>query len=200
MTVPSTARPTSSPWGPIQEAHQEIPGVWWVSTASHGGYILSAERQQAMPPALRGPTVHYEEDLDYIRVWLAFRDELAVTVSAEQYDAALITMKNWLPDEYQAHFAIGLQTGDSFMLERRARIDACIGKLCVKAAIGHGRDTWIPVGMVGLVGAIVTGRAGGNPCFAAAQTFGICRAAHYRNTFLLTFDELGATIVSPPAQ
>ena len=121
-------------------------------------------------------------------------------MSDEQYVAALNTMKNWLPDEYQAHFAISLQPSDSFMLDRRSRLEACIGKLCVKAAIGHGREAWIPEGMVGLVGAIVTGRVGGNPCFAAAQTFGICRAAQYHSTFLPTFDELGATIISPLAQ
>ena len=49
----STPRPQWSEWDAIQEAEEVLPGIWSVSTASHGGLILSGERQEAMPEALR---------------------------------------------------------------------------------------------------------------------------------------------------
>lgn len=75
-----TPRPSYSPWGHIQEATQERPGLWFVSTASHGGFIISAERRAAMAPAMREFQTFaggnaYEEDGDYAIVMLAFPAE-----------------------------------------------------------------------------------------------------------------------------
>jgi hypothetical protein len=48
-----TETPRETLWGAPQTATQLLPGIWEVHTASHGGMILSDERQAAMPAALR---------------------------------------------------------------------------------------------------------------------------------------------------
>jgi hypothetical protein len=55
-------RPSTSIWGAVQQADQLWPGIWSVMTASHGGIILSDQRQAAMPPALLIDGGSYEED------------------------------------------------------------------------------------------------------------------------------------------
>jgi hypothetical protein len=75
-------KPTSSPWGAIQDAEQVFAGVWQVSTASHGGFYLSAERREAMPQKYiqasfngQGRTGWFEEDCDWSLVCLSFPEE-----------------------------------------------------------------------------------------------------------------------------
>lgn len=76
-----TPRPTYSPWGSPQDTKEIAPGIWSVSTSSHGGFILSRERVDAMPRELReqnflGPnSIGYEEDESWHLVVLAFPDE-----------------------------------------------------------------------------------------------------------------------------
>jgi hypothetical protein len=45
----STAAPVHTLWDAPQTAEQRLPGISSVSTASHGGFVLSDERQAAMP-------------------------------------------------------------------------------------------------------------------------------------------------------
>lgn len=70
--------PKNSPWGAVQQATAHGEGIWWVSTASHGGFLVS--------PALKIPAPYaafktfadepgaYEEDCDAAVVPLAFPD------------------------------------------------------------------------------------------------------------------------------
>lgn len=72
-------RPQSSPWGPVQDATHVAPGIWFVSTEGHGGYLLSTERRLAMPEHLKQVYTFaggnwYEEDCDWSLVALAFPD------------------------------------------------------------------------------------------------------------------------------
>jgi hypothetical protein len=67
----------STPWGPSQTAKQIAPGIVRVSTASHGGYVLNAERQAEFEkkfpdfkPYAGAP--FYEEDQDAAMIALAF--------------------------------------------------------------------------------------------------------------------------------
>jgi len=73
-------RPRHTPWGQPQDAIERAPGIWQVSTSSHGGLILSNERAAAMPDALTAGNWiegrhHYEEDCDWSRVVVAFPAE-----------------------------------------------------------------------------------------------------------------------------
>ncbi len=64
--------PVSTLWGKPDTAVQILPGIWEVTTPSHGGFVLSDERQAAMPDELRLDGVFYEEDCDWARVlWIA---------------------------------------------------------------------------------------------------------------------------------
>lgn len=73
-------RPQYTPWGQPQDANERAPGIWQVSTSSHGGMILSNERAAAMPDALLAGNFiegrhHFEEDCDWSRVVVAFANE-----------------------------------------------------------------------------------------------------------------------------
>jgi hypothetical protein len=72
MPFTSTPAPVHTLWDAPQTAEQRLPGIWSVTTASHGGFVLSDERQGAMPEALRLEGAAYEEDVHWSRVILAF--------------------------------------------------------------------------------------------------------------------------------
>lgn len=87
-----TPRPSSCPWGKIDDAKQIAPGIWSVGTSSHGGYILSGERLQAMPQHLRinhyaGNAHAFEEDCEWSLVVMAWPDEFT---EAERYNAGRV--------------------------------------------------------------------------------------------------------------
>ena len=78
----SMPRPAHTPWGTADYAYQVAPGIWEVSTPSHGGYIISRERHAAMPAVLRdfrpfATPLCYEEDCDWSIVALAYPTEVA---------------------------------------------------------------------------------------------------------------------------
>ena len=62
----------SSPWGQVYERKQIAEGIEEVSTARHGGIILSESRAEAMPAHLSLNTLYYEEDEQHALVTLAF--------------------------------------------------------------------------------------------------------------------------------
>jgi len=51
-----------TPWGKAQDITGIGEGLWWVSTASHGGVKLDAKRNRLIPQAARMPGGWYEED------------------------------------------------------------------------------------------------------------------------------------------
>lgn len=75
-----SACPSRSPWGQIDHAKQEAPGIWFVSTPGHGGFLLSAERMAALPAWARFNNAArqknaFEEDCEWALVVLAFQAE-----------------------------------------------------------------------------------------------------------------------------
>jgi hypothetical protein len=90
----SSERPRYSPWGAICTATQEKPGIWFVTTASHGGYMLSQQRYDALPATIKAIAPYaaplcYEEDADWALVVLAFGDEF----DQQTYRDALATIR-----------------------------------------------------------------------------------------------------------
>lgn len=68
--------PQWSPWGEVQTARDLGGGVWFVSTASHGGIYVPQTMLDAMPAALRcnrysGGGQWFEEDVEWalVAVW-----------------------------------------------------------------------------------------------------------------------------------
>ena len=69
----------TSPWGGIQILTPFGEGIWFVSTASHGGFFLDAERNAKVPASWRRGTFReqgirgwYEEDEDWCLVIKTF--------------------------------------------------------------------------------------------------------------------------------
>lgn len=72
-----TKKINESPWGQTHSADEIAPGIFHVTTASHGGYYVAPERMAEMPAVLvkfqpfAGGN-WYEEDCDWAVVALAF--------------------------------------------------------------------------------------------------------------------------------
>ena len=71
--------PNNTPWGIGKECEWSkcAEGVYFVSTPSHGGYLITQERRNAMPEPYKSiPTFAggnwYEEDCDWALVALSF--------------------------------------------------------------------------------------------------------------------------------
>src|SRR5207248_2595464 len=78
--VRGAAMSTSTPWGLSQTTTRHAPGITFYSTASHGGFHLSAGRLAQVHPAMRElsgyPAGWFEEDCDWAVVGLHFPAEL----------------------------------------------------------------------------------------------------------------------------
>ena len=73
---------TASPWGKIQTAEVIAPGIVSVTTAGHGGILLSPERFAKMPEKYRDTFAGgrwYEEDCDWAKVAVTFPEHFPAT-------------------------------------------------------------------------------------------------------------------------
>lgn len=105
MTFATSLRPDYCMWGKIDFAGELVPGIWAVSTPSHGGLILSDERQRAMPDALRLESNEYEHDCDWSLVYLAFESEFAALpdpFEPDRVSKAHNIAAHWKADRYAA--------------------------------------------------------------------------------------------------
>ena len=68
---PAPPPPVLSPWAQVVECRAIAAGLWSVSTAGHGGILISEERQAALPAwakgfrTFSGLSTAFEEDLDW---------------------------------------------------------------------------------------------------------------------------------------
>lgn len=143
----------NTPWGRSDYVEEVAPGIRSVETPSHGGYWLSAERRAQMPAALSLDSPWYEEDCEWARVAVAFKD---LPCFAKSYTLALETLLNWNPDAYEAHLGVTVQPGQSLMRDKALFHEAHKDDLQTIAAFGDW-DERCPAGMV-LVCARVGGR------------------------------------------
>lgn len=145
-------RPSSSLWGAVQQADCLAPGIWQVMTASHGGILLSEERQAAMPEALALAGPAYEEDCDWALAILGFEDELRAdgALSPGMLQLARDTVRCWHPDRYERHTGEAVPEKVSHVVRRRNACLAAIGRHSVTSAWGAWAD-WVPEGKCGVV-------------------------------------------------
>lgn len=148
----ATPKPTRSPWGMIDHADEIIPGVWSVGTPSHGGLLLSPERQAAMPDGVRRAGAAYEEDAEWSLVALAFLNEFAAIACGERTmaDIALEHARNWYPVEYAILTGETPTAANSSGIRRRQAYEAVIGRFVVTSAFGDWAD-WVPKGKIGII-------------------------------------------------
>lgn len=106
----------STPWGPSQGATFYAEDVVFHSTASHGGFHLSAARNAKVHPMLRVAGGWYEEDEAWAIVAIAFPH----LFTAFERRGAERTLKDSWPDEWETIFGTILQPGESRLKDQRA--------------------------------------------------------------------------------
>ncbi len=106
----------STPWGPSQGATLYAEGVTCHSTAGHGGFHLSAERNRKVHPLLRAAGGWYEEDECWAIVALTYPH----LFTAFERKHAERTIKDSWPDVWEKIFGTILEPGESRTKDRRA--------------------------------------------------------------------------------
>jgi hypothetical protein len=106
----------STPWGPSQGATVYAEGVTAHSTAGHGGFKLSAERNRKVHPILRAAGGWYEEDAAWAIVAITFPH----LFTGFERRCAESTIKDSWPDAWETIFGTILAPGDSREKDRRA--------------------------------------------------------------------------------
>lgn len=121
----------NTPWGPSQGATIYADGVVFHSTAGHGGFLLSAERNHKVHLSLRVTGGAYEEDEAWALVAFTFP---RLFTSFESRCAAK-TIKDSFPDAWEAITGNLLTPGESRKRDERAFFD------------NHAKD-WIVVSAI----------------------------------------------------
>ena len=83
--------PRETPWGGAQRVERIAEGIWFVSTASHGGFWLAPYRRAEIPDALVAATIlktaeWFEEDVDWAIPALLFADDMRANPTAGEPD------------------------------------------------------------------------------------------------------------------
>lgn len=107
---------TNTPWGPSQGATLYADGVVCHSTAGHGGFKLSAERNRNVNPLLRAAGGWYEED----ECWAIVAITFAQLFTGFERRCAERAIKDSWPDAWEAIFGTILLPGESREKDRRA--------------------------------------------------------------------------------
>jgi hypothetical protein len=106
----------NTPWGASQGATLYADGVVCHSTAGHGGFHLSAERNRRVHSLLRSEGGWYEEDAEWAIVAISFPQ----LFTAFERRCAERTIKDSWPDAWEAISGTILQAGESREKDRRA--------------------------------------------------------------------------------
>ncbi|KQT63285.1 MULTISPECIES: DUF7007 domain-containing protein [unclassified Aureimonas] len=123
--------PASTPWVASQGATIYAEGVVCHSTAGHGGFHLSAERNGKVPSVLRSSSGWYEHDCEWAIVALTFPD---LFTTQERHLADRTVCDRW-PDAWERLSGRTLQPGESTVKDRHAFEQAHAGDWIVISAI-----------------------------------------------------------------
>ncbi len=121
-------------WGKPQSCEEYGGGVFFYSTASHGGYKVT--RQKAMPEALRNETGWYEEDCEWARVALGLPDFF----TAYEKKVAERTLRAYEPNVWEAFYGRTLLPGESRARDDERFLEANKDKLLVISASSHDEN------------------------------------------------------------
>lgn len=161
-----TRMAASTPWGLSQLASIYGPGVICHSTAGHGGFHLSADRNQLVDPALRKDSLWYEEDCEWAIVALTFPD----LFTAYERKCADETIRHSWPETWERIHCRILAASESRSKDRDAFEES------------HA-DDWV------VISAIYSGQNAGMTEVVATK--GGLRGAGAERRFLVSSDEYG---------
>lgn len=196
-------RPAVSPWGAVELADQLLPGIWSVVTSSHGGLILSAARQAAMPGPLALDGGFYEKHISWGRVVLAFEQEFRdrAVYAASHIQVARDTVRCWHTSAYSAFTGETVPANESHVLKRREAYLSAIGEVSVTAAWGDWA-AWVPAAKVGVVGRCIEAVDHlGHASYTGPEVYALVDAARYdKRSEAATFASLEAQIIARPCE
>lgn len=107
---------SQTPWGVSQGATVYADGIESHSTAGHGGFKLSAERDRKVHSLLRADGGWYEEDCAWAIVAITFP---GLFTGFERRCAERSIKDSW-PDAWEAIFGTVLGPGESYVKDRQA--------------------------------------------------------------------------------
>ena len=105
----------NTPWGLSQGATLYAEGVLFHSTAGHGGFQLSPDRNRKVHPALRNSSGWYEEDAEWAAVAQGLPD-LFTTRERRQADESI---RNFWPEAWESIHGRKLEPGESRERDRQ---------------------------------------------------------------------------------
>lgn len=105
-----------TPWGPSQGATVYADGLIFHSTAGHGGFCVSTERNARIHPMLRAADGFYEED----ECWAIVAIHFPHLFTSFERRCAEQTVKDSFPDAWEAIFGTILGPGESRTKDRLA--------------------------------------------------------------------------------
>ena len=154
----------NSPWDQVQTCERLAEGVWWVTTASHGGLMVdvSTATEELSAPARQhgmkwGRFICYEEDcacaIPFFERpdWFAtFRGGIGRVPLTEAHTASILkSVKNWNWRYYEAHTRTILQPGESYCKDEFVFTqDHADDLIVVSATSGNSWEPPLPAGMV----------------------------------------------------
>ncbi len=136
---------TVTKWGKSQTRRNITRGINFYTTASHGGYVLSAGMNKRIPEQFRSEDRSYEEDCDWAIVVTFLPENIGETVR----DQAAKTLRDWNPDAYEFKYGVELKPGQSYIKDRKRLEEENASKYVTVAAWGDWHDQ-VPAGMVGI--------------------------------------------------
>lgn len=147
MTTTAHRPPTSSPWGQVQDYTEFGDGVFFVSTAGHGGFKVPANLNRQIPDYMRKQGGWYEEDCDWCIPVLVLAH---LFPDPKRQEAARNTLRNWHPHSYARFFGVPVEElkGKSLIYDDELFKASVVDKWVCIAAYGSHRT--LDKGMVGL--------------------------------------------------
>lgn len=140
----------STPWGGSQMALIYAEGIVAHSTAGHGGFHLSPERNDKIHLALRKEVPWYEEDAEWAIVAISFPD----LFTAYERSTADKTIRNTWPAAWEEINGRSLVEGESWAKDRAAFDAAHVADFVVTSAIRSDHH----LGMTEVVAVVGGGR------------------------------------------
>lgn len=120
-----------TPWGPSQGATIYVEGITAHTTAGHGGFHLSVERNRKVHRMLRANGGWYEEDAAWAIVAITYPH---LFTSFERRCAERTIKDSW-PEAWEAIFGTVLQPGESRTKDERAFLQKHANDWIVASAI-----------------------------------------------------------------
>jgi hypothetical protein len=138
--------PKHSPWGAVDHGERICEGMFFVSTASHGGFKLAAKHNVLIPAAFRREGGWYEEDCD-AAIPMFFMPTL---FKPEEVFNARKSLRNWHWRAWEAHFREVVPLEESSCKAQAMFIEEHANDLLVISASGDWHRS-VSNGMVGVI-------------------------------------------------